>query len=166
MKYLDDLTAAYVRSILSYNRKTGVFRWKVRRRGIQCGDIAGAVRAGYRGIGIDFRRYRATRLAWLYVTGSWPTHEIDHKNLNKADDRFSNLRPATHSQNLSNVAIKRNNTSGIKGVSWDRRRRKWIATITANGRQQNLGRFRTRRAAKAAYRSAAAKIHGEFRRVA
>lgn len=166
MQYRDDLTAAYVRSILHYNRRTGVFCWKVRRKGIRVGDVAGDLRKGYRRIGIDFHRYRAARLAWLYVTGSWPTHEVDHKNRNKSDDRFSNLRPATHAQNLRNVAIKRNNTSGVKGVSWDRSRRKWVAMITVHGHQKNLGRFNTKTGARNAYRSAAANLHGEFARVA
>jgi len=160
------LTAKRLREVLRYNRRTGVFTWTTNLRRGQKGKRAGGMRAGRRGIGIDGRRYLASRLAWLYVKGSWPTHEIDHKNLDKSDDRFSNLRPATHAQNLRNVGRLRNNSSGIKGVTWDKSRRKWSASITVDGRQYNLGRFASLKAARAKRRSAATELHGEFGRAA
>jgi hypothetical protein len=67
--------------------------------------------------------YREHRLAWLYMTGEWPTHEIDHINGDRVDNRFCNLREATASENRWNSRKRVNNTSGYKGVSWDSAKR-------------------------------------------
>jgi hypothetical protein len=121
--------------------------------------------SGYWGIGIEGRSYAAHRLAWLYVTGEWPKDQIDHINCTRADNRFSNLREATNAENSKNSKISKNNTSGFKGVSWDQRNKKFIASIGVGGKLLYLGRFRDPRAASQAYREAAEKHHGEFARV-
>jgi hypothetical protein len=90
---------------------------------------------------IQRHAYMAHRLAWLYMTGAFPKEQIDHINLDRADNRWRNLREATQSQNRANVSAYANNTSGIKGVNWDKRAGKWRAQIYIAGRKTLLGMF-------------------------
>jgi hypothetical protein len=159
------LNASRLREVLSYDPETGAFTWLVSTaRHRRIGDVAGCVKDGYRQIGIDGRRYRAHRLAWLWMTGEWPSAEIDHINGDPADNRIANLRPATSSQNKANARKRSRNTSGWKGVSWHARDRKWRAMIGVAGRQQHLGYFDCPAEAHAAYVRAAEHHFGEFAR--
>lgn len=88
--------------------------------------------------------------------------DVDHVNRNPLDNRRANLRICTHQQNLANTGPGRNNTSGYKGVSWDKQHRKWTATITVDYRQRHLGLFMEKRDAATAYNSAAFDAWGEF----
>lgn len=92
--------------------------------------------------------------------------EVDHCNGNGLDNRRANLRVATTAQNAQNRRITERNTSGFKGVHWDKRDRKWRARIVLDGERISLGLFTTPEAAHAAYCSASAKFHGEFGRTA
>jgi len=113
---------------------------------------------------IDGRSYCSGPLAFLWMTGRWPTNEIDHKNRNRSDDRWENLRPATCSQNHGNTIHNRNNNLGIKGVCYEAKRGKFKAYIQIDGRSVNLGRFDTAQQAQATYEVAAIKYFGEFAR--
>jgi len=106
--------------------------------------------------------YAAHRLAWFYETGEWPSDEIDHKNRGRDDNWFENLREATRSQNVANTALRSTNTSGFKGVSFDRSRGRFLSKIKVNYRTINLGRFDAPEEAHAAYLAAAQKHFGEF----
>ena len=90
---------------------------------------------------------------------------VDHKNGDGLDNRRSNLRLATQEQNLWNQRRSRRNTSGFKGVSFHKPKKRWRATITANGRQITIGAFKTKEAAYEAYKQAARILHGEFANV-
>jgi hypothetical protein len=159
-------TADRLRDILSYCPETGIFRWLVdanSNASVMAGDIAGGVNnCGYRRIGVDGLRYAAADLAWLYMTGEWPQCTVDHRNRIRGDNRWDNLRAATRSQNLWNMTIRGNNTSGHKGVSWVPSRNKWIATICVYGKLKNLGRFEKIEDAIEARRRAAEAMHGDF----
>jgi hypothetical protein len=96
---------------------------------------------GYRLIGIDYGRYRGSRLAWLYITGEWPDGQVDHIDRIRTNDSWDNLRLATAKQNQENRSVPSGSLSGIKGVLWQPDRRRWIAQITNNGKSHNLGRF-------------------------
>lgn len=88
--------------------------------------------------------------------------EIDHKDRNRLNNQRDNLREATHSQNLANGSMRSSNTSGLIGVSWNKRKQKWAAEITVRYKKIFLGYFDDKIAAGDAY-SAAAKLHfGEF----
>ena len=87
---------------------------------------------------------------------------VDHVNGNGLDNRRINLRPATRAQNRVNCGLQRNNKSGYKGVRWDRRGRKWIAVITADGHRMYLGCFDDPVDAARAYNRAAAEAFGEY----
>jgi hypothetical protein len=166
-------TAARLREVLDYDRATGVFLWRHRTdvRGgwnAKCaGKVAGRLDSdGYRQIAVDGRRYAASKLAWVYVTGEWPAREVDHRNLDRADDRFENLRPATHAQNGANRGLPPTNTSGRKGVHWNKKLKKWQAAIKVGKRRVHLGVFTDIEAAAAAYAAAARQHHGDFARIA
>ena len=160
------LNAEQLRDLLSYDPNTGEFLWKrTLSPNALAGSVAGSMRPrGYRQIRISGRYYFAHRLAWLYMRGRWPSHEIDHINMDCRDNRFVNLREATRSENARNAGIRSTNTSGFKGVTWDKSRGKWLAHIKLNGREIHLGRHKTPEEAHAAYCKGAEKHHGEFAR--
>jgi hypothetical protein len=162
------LTGERLRELLSYDPMTGEFRWLVASaRNIRAGAVAGTINnKGYRKIGFGRRRYRASHLAHLYMIGDWPRAEIDHANLDHADDRWSNLREATRSQNTANTPARANNASGYKGVGWHKHYRKWRARIKVDGKQYELGLFSAPDAAHAVYAVAAKRYFGEFARLA
>lgn len=101
---MEVLTQNYLRHLLHYDPLTGDWIWiNPRARSLRRGDVAGTVRFdGRRQINISGKFYLGSRLAWLYMTGVWPKDEIDHKNRIKGDDRWDNLREATHSENQYN----------------------------------------------------------------
>jgi hypothetical protein len=92
--------------------------------------------------------------------------QVDHKDGDGLNNRRSNLRVATNQQNASNARLSRLNTSGFKGVSWHKQRRKWYARIRKDGRSVHLGMHHTPEDAHAAYAAASADLHGPFGRVA
>jgi hypothetical protein len=88
--------------------------------------------------------------------------KADHKNRNGLDNRRSNLRPCTESQNCMNRGRYRNNRSGFKGVSWDAIHKGWRASIAVQAKCKNLGVFKLKEDAARTYNEAAKKLHGEF----
>jgi len=133
-------------------------RWNSRYAGKEAGSLS---TIGRYVIGLDGRRYYRYRLVWALFRDEWPPR-LDHKNRNSYSDSLSNLRVATHKQNLCNRGKSKNNTSGYKGVCWDKENDKWIAQIRSDGRNFNLGRFSTITAARDAYVKAAKHMHGKF----
>jgi hypothetical protein len=161
-----ELTAERLREVLDYNPETGVFRRKIAGGyKSKVGDIAGARRArGDFQINVDGKNYLAHRLAWLYVKGEWPQGWLDHINGHPGDNAFRNLRIANGSQNNCNRRTRRDNLSGLKGVTQDRRDQRYSARIKIKGRRTSLGYFDTPEEAHAAYCRASADLHGEFGR--
>jgi hypothetical protein len=153
---------------LAYDPGTGVFTRKQTETfnpRVKAGEPAGHLnRDGYVYIRIGKVSYLAHRLAWFCIHGRWPL-EIDHANGVKNDNRISNLREATRSQNMANTNVPKNNTSGAKGVYFDKVNQKWMAYIMLNQRAKNLGRFDSFEEAVSVRRNAAGRIFGEFARV-
>ena len=87
---------------------------------------------------------------------------VDHENGDGLDNRLSNLRVATHQQNMRNRGPNRNGTSGFKGVTWNRSRSKWQTAINIDRRLVFIGRFDSAEEAARAYNAAALEHHGEF----
>jgi hypothetical protein len=113
-------------------------------------------------VGFKYKLFRVHVLAWVIQTGEWPQHRIDHINRNPADNRWCNLRPATQSQNMSNLLLTKASTSGHKGVHWHRAAGKWTAKIKVNKKSFYLGLFDNIENAIEAYRDASKKLHGAF----
>ncbi|PWC54682.1 hypothetical protein TSA6c_00105 [Azospirillum sp. TSA6c] len=158
-----ELTQARLRDLLTYDPQTGIFTWRVDRGTAKAGQAVSCVSgAGYVQIRIDGKRHSAHRLAFLWMTGNWPDKQVDHINRDRVDNRWGNLRLANSSQNLANRPLNRNNTSGVKGVCWDRRDEKWSARIRANGKRRFLGCFSDINDAAAAYDAAAKQHFGDF----
>jgi HNH endonuclease/AP2 domain len=154
---------------VSYNPETGVLVWRetlsgMCREGWPAGRLGTGKAAGYVRVTIDNREYKAHRLVWLYMTGEWPSKQIDHINGNPSDNRWCNLRLATQSQNKANSRVYKSNKSGFKGVSWNKSSKRWNATIQVNKRQIHLGRYHDINDAVAAYRKAAEEHFGSFHR--
>lgn len=162
-----ELDHSHLLTILSYNKRTGEFRWRIKySRKVVPGSVAGGRNvAGYIVIGIDGVCYYAHRLAWFYVNGQWPD-QIDHKDGDRSNNKWSNLRIATHQQNVLNAKLACNNTSGFKGVSWHKAANKWSAYIILNLKKKHLGLFETAEEAHQAYLKAARMAHPEFARSA
>jgi hypothetical protein len=153
--------------LLDYDPETGVFTWKPRGRrnswdARYTGARAGTLENGRIVIRIGNRCYKAHRLAWLYVHGAWPDGHLDHANRSPADNRLANLRLATRSQNAANTRKRSDNTSGFKGVCWNKKTRKWVAQVRVKGEARYLGLFDSPEEAYAAYQQAAMAAFGEF----
>jgi hypothetical protein len=98
------------------------------------------------------------------MTGEWPSTGMDHKDQDSTNDRWENLRPATQTQNLANARKRSDNTSGSRGVSWSRSKKKWRAFVNLNGKQFHCGYFDDIEEAKKARDLKASTLHGEFAR--
>lgn len=157
------ITSERLRQLVVYLPENGVFIWVKKTGRSSAGSVAGrSHNRGYWRIDLDKKGYLAHRLAWLYMTGQWPRNEIDHINHIRNDNRWSNLREATHSQNGQYTGIRSYNTTGYKGIVWHKHDKRWQAQICVNGRYQYLGHFKTAEAAAEAYDIAALVHHGSF----
>lgn len=162
------LTYERLRAALHYDPETGAFTRlssSSKKSALLIGKAAGGKNAlGYWQVGIDRVLYLGHRLAWFYMTGEWPSHEVDHRDMDRANNRWPNLRSATKSNNSQNRGAQANNLCGLKGVAPIGKR--WRATITVDGQQKHLGCRATPEEAHALYVAAAGKYHGEFARTA
>lgn len=159
------ITQEYLKSQLSYDPNTGLFtRIADVRNGTSVGSIAGGVNRvhGYRYIRLAGKKYRSSRLVWLYLYGVWPTKYLDHINRVRDDDRISNLREATASQNTMNTRLRSDNTSGYRGVVYEKRYNKWQAYACLNKVRISLGMWDTAEQASIAYEKFAKDNHGEY----
>jgi hypothetical protein len=132
---MQHITQSDIKNLLWYDPESGVFRW---RNPTACQIPRWAVagcrkRDGYIRIVINGVYYAAHRLVWLYMHGSFPSHQIDHINGIRTDNRRSNLREATAKQNNENITLRRDNTSGYRGVTLNKKSGKWQATVQHKG---------------------------------
>lgn len=170
-----NLTQQVLRSLVFYDPESGDFTWLPRSgvskhwwNGRYAGKkIVGYIRRdGY--VAIDFmvdgirHKWSAHRLAWLYVCGDLSNFQIDHINRVKTDNRISNLRLATPSQNTHNATAHKRSKTGIKGVYWDKSRQKWHVEIVRMNKKKHLGRFDSIEEATAVYATASVEYAKEF----
>lgn len=165
----------YLRTCFNYNPESGELRWKKRPvshfstknswsiwNSKHAGTIAGNIDPnGYRCVGINRRLYKAHRLIWKIFTGNEPPPGIDHHDGNTLNNEWRNLREADQLQQNWNARLKKNNTSGYRGVSKVGSGR-YGAQIRVNRKYRYLGTFDTPEEASAAYQAAAKELHGEF----
>ncbi len=144
--------------LFDYDASTGELRWRAGRR---AGRVAGSKnKLGY----VALKGSYGHRIIWLMVYGEWPS-EIDHANGQPDDNRLTNLRLATRSQNNTNRPMPPSK-SGFRGVYKDSRNpdNPWVAKVVKNRKQYHVGTFPTPELAYAAYCKAADSLHGEFAR--
>ena len=166
---LMQLTQDDVRRALDYDPETGSLTWRTRADRDHSwnmrfsGEVAGnTTRTGYRILHMSAGMFLAHRLIWIWMTGDMPDGNIDHINRDRADNRWCNLRLASASQNAMNSGLREANTSGVKGVSWSKGKRRWIAFITLNGRRRHLGSSTMIEEAKRIREAAEAEHFGEY----
>jgi len=144
-----------------YDQETGAFM----RRALHHSNVAQAGcinRAGYRQINLKYKLWYAHQLAWAYVYGYLPACDIDHINGDKSDNRISNLRLATRSQNMQNTGLRSSNTSGFKGAYFFKRTGTWKSEIKIEGKRIHLGYFNSAEDAALAYQQKAQELFGKF----
>jgi hypothetical protein len=158
------ITQDILKSLFEYDKNTGIFkRISLKHQGIKNIDKVGYVNdAGYLLISVLNKRYRAHRLAWLYVTGKMPIDQIDHINLKRLDNRFCNLRECNNEENNRNSRKKSTNTSGYRGVHFNNQTNKWQARARVNGKRYHIGLFDSAEKAGIAYENFIINNHGEF----
>jgi len=170
------MNQSYLKECVQYDPATGLFVWLDRPSshfksakahkifsqlyaGKPCGSRS---KEGYHLIRIDGLIYKAHRLAWLHQNGGLPTEWLDHINRDRADNRIANLRLATPTLNALNATQRKDNTSGVVGVSIHKVTQKWVAQISVHGAIRHLGLFSTIADAKAARLSAEAEFRGSL----
>lgn len=158
------LTADRLREVLNFDPDTGQFTWckSLSLRG-RVGERAGhSQKDGRVIVGIDGVSYLAHRLAWLYTHGAWPLNLIDHINRDNSDNRLVNLRQATSSENKLNADAHRDSVTGLKGITFDRSRARWVVQLSKKGRKSIAKRFVSKAEAIEFYRQKSVEYHGEF----
>jgi HNH endonuclease/AP2 domain len=156
--------------VLYLDADEGVLRWRMTlsNRAV-AGTVAGHTDIRwphYVRIGFDGRVYLAHVLVWYMVYREWIPREIDHFDRNPENNHPDNLRRCTQQQNVQNKSMQRNNTSGYRGVTWDKSTRAWVAQVqlTTGGKAKNyrVGRFSTREEAADAARLKRIELFGDF----
>jgi len=138
------ISQARLKELLHYNPSTGVFQWNVTRGMARYGQVAGNIgRNGYWFIGVENGFLPAHRLAFFYMTGSYPASDTDHINGIRHDNRWCNLRQVTRQENMRNAKLFKNNTTGETGVYFVKPTGKWNARIYINYSYKNLGTYLT-----------------------
>lgn len=165
----------YLNECLSYDSETGILTWKVRpphhftdSRAMNGWNtqysqkIAGTNIHGYICIKINRRAYKAHRLIWKMVTGNTPSVDIDHKDCNPTNNVWTNLREATHNENMYNKKTTSKNQSGYRGVSFHKPTGKYQAQINVNRTKKYLGVYDKPEQAHQAYLAAQLQFHQQF----
>ena len=157
-----DLTSDYLHELLEY--RDGKLFWKVRRGKARAGQKSGFVgNRGYLLIVVNGKQRMAHRLIWI-MHGNYPVPMLDHINGDQLDNKIENLRSASASQNQRNQKLRKDSTSGIKGVSWRKQDKKWAGQVWHKNTLYRAGNFADKDECAAAVRELRESLHGEFAR--
>lgn len=154
-----------LRELFDLDEETGVLRWRVSpARNVKAGSIAGGNKgSGYLAVKVDRKKLQVHRIVFAMVNGYLPEF-VDHINGIPSDNRPANLRAATCLQNNQNRRTRKDSSSGVKGVCWNSRLRKWQANVRANGKNNYLGLFTDPSKAEEVVRAFREQHHKEFAR--
>jgi hypothetical protein len=158
---------ASIAEYIDYDPATGIFRWKKAAGRQSAGANAGGIREHHPGdfylsISLFKRMYPATHIAWVLMTGEWPSSQIDHRDHDTLNNKWINLRLATYSQNQMNRKSTKT-ASKYKGVYFYQQngwkfKKPWVAQIN----HKHIGVFATAEEAARAYDAKAIELYGEF----
>lgn len=150
------LTQDELKSLILYDKDTGVFTSK------KSGKVVGWKQSGYLKYELNKKKYYLHRLAWLYIYGDLPKKEIDHIDRNRSNNKISNLREASRTENRYNTRVRCDNITGLKGVEYLKKLNKYRAVISTDGKRMRLGTFSSALDAYSSYIEAAKILHKEF----
>jgi len=156
------ISAEQVREWYDYSPDSGLFTRRVQRKSRPSGSVlAGTLNHGYLRIMVAGRSYSLHRLAFLWMTGHWPSADIDHIDGDRTNNRWSNLRDVDRSTNLQNMRIAKshNKSTGILGAYLHKKTGRYTSRIRSCGRNVHLGMFDTPQEAHAAYVAAKRQLH-------
>lgn len=151
---------------MHYNPETGSITWKNKGKRLDGKEIGFKNEKGYIRVECEGTRLRAHRIAWYLYYGEEPPEQIDHINGCTSDNRICNLRLANQAQNCWNTSLSKANSSGVKGISFCKRKKKWLGRVGANRKVYRLGYYRKYEDAVLAVINARKKLHGEFANLA
>lgn len=151
-----DITASQLREAVHYNPDTG--RFTRRSNGTPMEHLCGS---GYYCLNLFKRSRLAHRMAYYYMTGRLP-EKVDHIDGNRLNNEWKNLREATHAENMWNTGMITTNASGVKGVHWHKKYKKWVAEIRANKKKYYVGSFSNIEDARLAIEARRKELHGGF----
>lgn len=154
----------FLKSVLEYREDVGELFWKVTRsQNARKGSAAGTDHnSGYRAVHLCGKIYLSHRLIWAIMYGNWPINYIDHIDGNKKNNKLENLREASKSQNCQNSRVRKDSTSGSKGVNWHTRKKKWTVRVQANKARKFIGYFDTFEEATIAAKMAQEELHQDL----
>lgn len=156
------LTYERAKEVFTYDPETGILYRKLSRgKPRKPRPVIVPDKQGYLVVCVDSKHQKVHRIVWLMEYGFWPKGNIDHIDGNRTNNKLSNLRDVTFEQNAHNATLRKDNTSGFKGVHFHRNHNKWVARVHTKGRSIHLGCFLTPEEAHLAYCEAAAKYFGE-----
>ncbi len=146
-----------------FEYRDGELYWKIRRHSIKIGTLAGYFCGGYRAVRFKGLQFYSHRIIYEMHFGKIPEgFEIDHIDTNPLNNKVENLRVATRSDNVRNIKTPSHNTSGVKGVYWNKDAKKWCAQIGVEGKRKFIGYFSNIEDAAIAYNKKALALFGEF----
>lgn len=155
------VTAQDARERFRYDDASGDLFWRIKTgRNVKIGARAFTITKGRKTVRIGGVRLPQSHVVWLHQKGALPLDELDHRDRDSLNDRIDNLREASTAKNCMNQGVRANNRLGIKGVT--RHKSGFWSRISADGVRYQLGVYPTAEMAGAAYRIAAAAMHGEF----
>lgn len=159
------MTVTQEQVLMLFDYKDGNLYWKqTSNKKIKAGTLAGGIdNKGRKRISIKGKSYQAHRLVYLLHYGNMP-EMLDHIDGNPLNNKIDNLRPANHSKNGFNRKIGKNNTSGIKGLSWSKKSQKWQTSIKANNKTHYFGYYKYKDIAEIVLTMARQKLHDTFAR--
>ena len=137
MKTLRHISYEKLHKMFTYNPETGLLKRKRNKQVV--GTLNGK---GYLDVSIEGKNHRVHRVCYCMYHGYWPENDIDHINQIKTDNRIKNLREVSRSCNMRNSKLHTNSSSGVKGVSWNKQRKKWKTYITINNKNIYVGFFK------------------------
>ncbi len=148
-----------------FKYQDGLLFWKIQpSQRTKVGSIAGGEHGGgYKKVRVNGKKQFIHRVVFMMHHGFLPKF-IDHIDGNPSNNKIQNLREATHSQNIMNKRLQSNNSTGIRGVHFDKAKSKYAASITVQRIRIHLGYFDSFELAALCYAESAKKYHGEFAR--